>query len=372
MGRLFAQTQERSQIFKSQSALLPDYAPPALLHRDGQLRELADALRPALARSRPQNLLIHGPTGTGKTSCAKYVLSELSEYSSKIRCIYINCWEHPSKLSILSHIAEKLKETLPRRGLAEDEIFKRIVDRLKYDKVAAIIVLDEIDRLMHKGESEVLYGLSRSDENYGVTFGIIGITNVPDIFFSLDERMRSSLRFREMAFEKYSPAHLKDILKERAREAFLPGTYSEETIALCAAHGARNGGDARVAIETLLQAGLRADSRGNGKIEIGDIREIIDKTAEASLMKNVGIMGENERLLLQLLKDARAKGKTLTSGELYGEFNVLRKKSNLEPISERQIMNYLQIFEAARLISAELSNDPNSKSGKTKLIKLIR
>ncbi|HLC48523.1 MAG TPA: AAA family ATPase [Candidatus Norongarragalinales archaeon] len=372
MDKLFSTSSEQSRIFRNQSALMPEFVPGALLHREREVREIADSLSPLLKHSRPQNLLIHGPTGSGKTSCAKYVLNELGEYSSKIRCIYINCWEHPSKQAILSFVAEGLREPLPRRGLADDEIFHRIIERLKYDKKAVVVVLDEIDRLMHKNEAEVLYNLSRSEENYGVAFGILGITNVPEIYFSLDERMRSSLRFREMAFEKYSPGQLKEILKERAREALLAGAFSEEIIALCAAHGARNNGDARVAIEALLQAGMRADSKGKARIEIADVKGVFEKSAEASLTKNVKLMGENEKILLQLLKDAKAKGKILTSGEIYSKFNLLRQKSSLEPISERQIMNYLQMFEAARMISAELADDPRTGSGKTKLIKLIR
>ncbi|MFH1751129.1 MAG: AAA family ATPase [Candidatus Micrarchaeota archaeon] len=372
MDKLFLQSTEKSPILRNMNALMPEYGPPALLHRERHLREIADALNPALKHAPPQNLLIHGPTGTGKTSCARHVLSELSEYSSKVACIYINCWESPSKQAILSILAENLSESLPRRGLADDEIFQRIIQRLKYEKKTPIIVLDEVDRLMHKNEAEILYNFSRANENYQVSFGIIGITNVPEIFYSFDERMRSSLRFKELRFEKYSPQQLKDILAERAKIALFPGACSLEALALCAAHGAKNGGDARVAIETLMQAGLRADNSGKSRIDVADVKEITGKSAEASLLKNERLMGENERMLLNLLMDAKKEGKTLTSGELYSKFNSIREKKGLPAISERQIMNYVQMFEAAKMITAELSDDPKSKSGKTKLIRLIR
>ncbi len=372
MEKLFSTSIGESAIFRNRNALLPEYAPAELLHRDVLLREIADALRPALHHSKPQNIFLHGPTGTGKTSSIKHVFSELKDYGNKLVCIYVNCWEHPSKQSVLAVIAEHLKETLPRRGLADDEIFHRVIERLKYDKKAAIIAFDEVDRLMHKSESEILYNLSRAGENYGVNFGVIGATNAPEIFYSLDERIRSSLGFREIEFPRYAPAQLKDILHERAREALKPGSCGEAVVALCAAHGAKNKGDARIAIETLLQAAIKADNKDKIKIELEDVREVIDKSAEASLMKNADLMGENEKILLELLKTAKKEGKTLTSGEIYQKFNKMREKAKLEPISERQIMNYLQMFEASRLISAELADDPRSKSGKTKLIRLIR
>ncbi|MFH0972046.1 MAG: AAA family ATPase [Candidatus Micrarchaeota archaeon] len=372
MDKLFASSMQQGTIFRNQHALMPEFLPTTLLHRDNQLTEMAEALKPAMHHSKPQNLLIHGPTGTGKTSSVKYVFNELKEYSSKVQCIYLNCWEHPSKQSILSYISEQLKEPLPRRGLADDEIFHRILERLKYDKKIAVICLDEVDRLLHKNETDLLYNLSRSDENSNVIFGIIGITNAPEIFYSLDDRIRSSIGFKELEFRQYSPIELKDIVRERAKEALQPGSYNEEIVALCAAHGAKNKGDARVAIETLLRAATNADNRDKNKVEITDVRAVVEKSAQASLMKNVDLMGENEKILLELLKTAKREDKILTSGEIYLKFNKLRKSNDLEPISERQIMNYLQMFESARLISAELAKDPRTGSGKTKLIKLIR
>ncbi|MFH1257463.1 MAG: AAA family ATPase, partial [Candidatus Micrarchaeota archaeon] len=266
MDKLFSPSMEESRIFRNQRALMPEYVPSSLLHRDNQIREIADSLKPTLKHLKPQNLLIHGPTGTGKTSSVKYVFNELKEFSGKVHCIHINCWEFPSKQAILSYIAEKIGLGLARRGLADDEIFRRIIEQLKYDKKSAIIALDEVDRLLHKNETDVLYQLSRSDENYKIVFGIIGITNVPEIFYSLDDRIRSSLSLKEMHFPQYSPQQLKDILEERAKIALKQGTYSAEIIALCAAHGAKNKGDARIAIETLLQAAMKADSKEKSRI----------------------------------------------------------------------------------------------------------
>ncbi|MBI5225460.1 AAA family ATPase [Candidatus Micrarchaeota archaeon] len=372
MEKLFSQNMQQSRIFKNQGVLLPEFTPTVLLHRENELREVAASLKPALKNLKPQNMLLFGPTGTGKTSSVKLVFSELKEYSNKIQCIYLNCWGYPTKQAVLSHIAEQLKETLPRRGLADDEIFHRIIERLKFEKKIAIIALDEIDRLMHKNEVDVLYDLSRADENHRQIFAIIGITNSPEIYHSLDDRIKSSLGFRDLEFRQYSPQQLKDILKERARESLIAGSYSEEVIALCAAHGAKHKGDARVAIETLLQSALKADSADKSKIEISDVRDVIDKTSGASLMKNTAFMGENELLLLEILKEAKKRGNDLTSGEIYEKFNDQKRKQKKEAVSERSILSYLQLFEASRLISTELSTNTKSGLGKTRIIKLIK
>ncbi|MEK6842905.1 MAG: AAA family ATPase [Candidatus Micrarchaeota archaeon] len=372
MEKLFLQNMQQSRIFKNQGILLPEFTPSQLLHRENHLREIASSLKPALKNLKPQNLLLFGPTGTGKTSSVKLVFSQLQDFSNKIQCIYLNCWGYPTKQAVLSHIAEQLKETLPRRGLADDEIFHRIIERLKYEKKIAIIALDEIDRLMHKNEVDVLYDLSRADENHKQIFAIIGITNSPEIYNSLDDRIKSSLGFRDLEFKQYSPQQLKDILKERARDSLIAGSYSEEVIALCAANGAKNRGDARIAIETLLQSAMKADFANKSKIEISDVRDVMDKTSGASLMKNSASMSENEQLLLEILKDAKKKGTDLASGEIYEKFNAEKKKQKKEAVSERSILNYLQLFESARIISTELSTDTKSGLGKTRIIKLIK
>src|SRR3989338_9451585 len=93
VANIFARGRVEQRIFKDERALMPEYLPDVLPHREREIREIADALRGAADGRGAENLLLTGPTGTGKTSVSKYVLKELADYSSRVVPLYINCWE---------------------------------------------------------------------------------------------------------------------------------------------------------------------------------------------------------------------------------------------------------------------------------------
>ena len=76
-----------------------------LLHRDGQLKELERCLKPALKNRSIENIFIVGPTGTGKTLLAKWMLGTYF----KERSAHVNCWE-------CRHTHEVLREVLVKLG----------------------------------------------------------------------------------------------------------------------------------------------------------------------------------------------------------------------------------------------------------------
>ncbi|MFH1107289.1 MAG: AAA family ATPase [Candidatus Micrarchaeota archaeon] len=365
---LFSETESRGRIFRNENALLPDYAPADLLHREPQLQEAARALKPLAAGSKPANLFIYGPTGTGKTSSVKHVFGQLGEYSGKVACIYVNCWEYSSKQAVLSKMAEAFQEPLPRRGLATDEVFQRVMQRAKYDGKGLVIALDEADRLFSRDAESLLYELARAHELFKVPVAVVAISNNYELISSLDDRARSSLSLRPLEFPRYTPQQLKDIVRERARAAFQQGSCPEEVVALCAAHGSKGGGDARVAITALLEAARNAEAAGRAAIELADARKAVDQAAGVSLKKNLSLMSENERLLFKILDGAKAAGIELSSGDLYSRYNGARKESGLEGLSERQLRNYLDSFERARLV---VTRDADfGDKGRTRLIRL--
>ncbi|MDD5317854.1 MAG: AAA family ATPase [Candidatus ainarchaeum sp.] len=351
-------------LFRDERALEPEYLPELLPHRDAQVREIASALRGAAQGRRPENVVAVGKPGTGKTATVRFVFRQLSEYSGKAVPLYINCWEYSTRHAVLSRISHLLGEFMPRRGIAADEILDRIVEVLKKEKKVAVVALDEIDRLLagREGEEKVLYDLLRAGETYGTPFGVIGVTNNEDFLARLDRRIRSSLAQREVAFRQYSPQELKDIIGARARLSFHEGALSPEAVPLCAAHAAKNGGDARLGIAMLWKAGKLAEQQGAEKVSAAHCKKAF-AAAEASIREEqLSRLNGIERRIIGIAGESGGKG--ITSGELY------EKLAKEFDETDRTVRNYIDKLEALKLVSVEERPRTGAQKGNTRIIRI--
>lgn len=350
------------RIFRNEDVFNPDYLPDKLLHREREIEEIAHALRPVSEGRKPANMIISGSSGTGKTSCTLHVLRELEEHSKKALPVYINCWETSTRYGILNRVATTLGAMIPRRGIAADEIMDSIVERAKAEDRVPIIVLDEADRLFGSvhGEETVLYDIARAAEVFSLNIGVVIITNREDVFAKMDQRIRSSLCQRRVIFERYNPSQLKDILRERASLAFFQGALDEGVIPTCAGIGAKRGGDARVALNALWQAGRRAEEENVKSVTVEHVKKVeMDAAISSSpLEKNVEKLNDIERAIVNALENA--EGNELLSGELY--------KKLKGTTSDRNVRNYISELERIGIIETEEKGDV----GKTRVVRLKR
>lgn len=319
-------------VFKNELALKADFVPDSLPGREAEVSEIVFSLKPAFEGRKGKNLLLFGSPGTGKTSSVKSVFESFNEESKNTKAIFVNCWQNPTRNSVLARIGEAIGEPLPRRGLGTDEVFERVAQSFHIQRTNCVIALDESDRLLHNHEDAVIYDLSRSN----FVSAIICITNDADFLQKIDERIRSSLQPSAIEFSRYSPIALKKILADRAKLAFHPGVCSEEIIALVAAYASKLGGDARVAIEALWQCGKNAEARNSHQIETNDFEKLKENP---SVKKRFEGLSEIEEKIIEVLK--KSKSKSLISGELYAELGL----------NDRTLRNYLKLLESKKLVS---------------------
>jgi cell division control protein 6 len=328
-----------SSIIRSEEVLLPEYLPDEILHREKELQAIADSIKPLLQRRTSNNLFIHGSSGSGKTTCMKYLLKQLSEQSSGALPVYVNCWENPTQMSVYNRIIEEMRLPLPRRGLATDEIFDRIMQFTKNYKKPILLVLDEMDGLRH---DKLLYVVSRSNEQR-LTFGIIGISNNKTLLSKLDSRIRSSLRFSEMEFRPYSEEQIVSILRMRAERALEPGSFDDKLLLKIARSA--DDGSARVALERLWKAAKHAEKSNKPKIMLQDLEDIL--SSEPSFKMPELKLTSEEMLIVEILRAGE-----LESSDLYDKF--IQKV----PKTKRQIRNYLELLEKKGIVySRELDGE---------------
>lgn len=332
MPNYFDGRQDEPRIIRREEVLLPDYMPDEMLFREAELQALADAMKPLAKRGAPTNIFVHGPSGCGKTASVKFIMRQLSEYSSAVLPVYVNCWENPTQLAVYNRIVEEMRLPLPRRGLATDEVFTRITQFMRNYRKPVLVALDDMDGLQ---SDELLYVLSRSG---GVPFGIVGIANDKGLPARLDMRIRSSLRFSELEFRPYDDAQLVRILNARAEHALAPGSYDDRLLMKIARSS--EGGSARMALEVLWKAAKRADTAGRAKIMLQDAEDVL-ALEPAFKLPELKLCSE-EALILDLLRRGE-----LESSALYENF--MRKV----PKTKRQIRNYLELLEKKGLVESE-------------------
>ncbi|MFB6303376.1 MAG: Cdc6/Cdc18 family protein, partial [Haloferacaceae archaeon] len=222
-------------IFKNKEVLRPSYTPHELPHRNDQINRMATILVSALRGETPSNILIYGKTGTGKTASAQFVSQELESTSEKydVPCEveYINCEVTDTQYRVLARLANTFiernreviddriaglrdladrsandpgvlaetgfdhvgeiedridhleserdgMEEVPMTGWPTDRVYNAFFDAVDYHERVAVIMLDEIDKLVEKSGDDTLYNLSRMNSKLDTSrISIMGISN---------------------------------------------------------------------------------------------------------------------------------------------------------------------------------------------------
>ena len=340
-------------LFRDERLLYPEFVPERLPHRDKEIEELVFALKPIVSGKKPANVFVSGSTGTGKTVTVKYVLKELQEYTDRARGIFINCFEYGSRHAILSHVSNSIGAPVPRRGTGSDEVIARVASVLKNSALCPVIVLDESDQLVRRDDaSRLFYDILRMAEHEKARFGVVFISNDPAMTAGLDDRVRSSLFEHKVSFEKYTAGQLSDILNERIPKAFMGGVIGKDVIELAVAHAAKNGGDARVAIECVLKAGRIAEKENSRIVGIEHVKKAVSMIVPRAAEKAMPFVSDEERKVLGLLS-----GET-TTGNLYSAY----KKSGAKPLTLRRFRDVINSLEAKGLVNVKPVSLPRGRT----------
>ncbi|ELZ80152.1 Orc1-type DNA replication protein [Haloferax gibbonsii ATCC 33959] len=259
---MFDRNKKDNGILRSETYLTADHQPDKPIEREYELRRIADAVRPLTHRKTGENLLIHGPSGVGKSTLVQHVFGQL-EQETRVKPVYINCWQYNTRPSLLTELLIQLGYPAPRKGKPVDELLSKIREWLDKNYSVAI-ALDEFDQL--KDGTEVIYDLQLLNEQAAHKIGIIMVSNQHPSQIHLDPRSQSRLSCQTLQYKPYNQNQLENILQKRVEQAFRPGSVSQEVIEQIARNVAETSGDCRQALHTLLQAGRKADREGDLKL----------------------------------------------------------------------------------------------------------
>jgi len=363
-------------IFKDKQVLQSNYSPEVIHHRKDEINQIANILAPALRLERPSNLFIYGKTGTGKTLSVKYVESELLKRAKKqnidLSILYVNCKLQrvaDTEYRIMAELLRKLGEKVHATGLPTEQLYKRFMEIIDRKKQMIIVILDEIDQAIKKISDEFLYNLTRMNPELTKSqISLIGISNDLGFLDNLDPRVRSSLSEEEIIFQPYDANQLKDILKDRSKKSFKPGTIQEEVIGKCAAYAAMSHGDARRALDLLRVAGELAEREDKKKITEEYIDKANEKIEKDKILDVVEKSPKHFQIVLQSIISLteKNKGKPLFTSDVYEIYKSICLKNRLEVLTQRRVGDIIGELDLQGIISFKVIS--RGRHGRTREI----
>ncbi len=341
------------RIFANKDLLKIGHVPEAdrIVGRDEEISKLAKRLNGAVHGYSPENVMIYGKTGTGKSLVSKHVCQRAQNAAQEgveIGTAYIDCAEDNTETQAVSSLAAKLNDesttgiTVPHTGLSTSKYYKLLWKTLDVQFDSVIIILDEIDLM---NDDSVLMKLSRAEEagKIDCSVGVIAISNKIQYVDNVNERVKSSFQHKELFFKPYDANQLRGIMFNR-EDAFQDGVLSEDVIPLSAAFAAQEHGDARKAIDILRHAGEVAYEAGAEQVIEEHVRQA-QQHAEKDRFRELvnGAPTQAKAALLALTElSVNSNDDAFLTSRVYDQYEQICNHLNMDTLSVRRFRDILK------------------------------
>jgi cell division control protein 6 len=373
---VFSKFLEAKPIFNNREALTISFSPETIQHREKYINDLGRILAPVLKGGKPSNVFIYGRTGTGKTLVSRFVGLELEKISKnngqEVKVVYVNCKMKKiadTEYRLIAELSKELGKEVPFTGLPTDQVYHVFFETLDKKNLNLILIIDEIDALVQKTGDEVLYNLTRiNQELKNSRVSIIGITNSLGFIETLDPRVKSSLGEEELIFPPYNALQLQDILRTRASLAFSPEILEPGVIEKCAALAAQEHGDARRALDLLRVAGELAERNAEERVCISHVDIAQEKIDLDRVIETVKAQPRQSQAVLYAIIQSMEKSKEIQSGEVFDIYNNICEKHGLKPLTQRRVSDLIAELDLFGIINTKVIS--KGRYGRTRVISL--
>nr|WP_082682237.1 orc1/cdc6 family replication initiation protein [Haloferax profundi] len=334
-----------------------------MLERDEEIEQYRYALQDVLFGRDPENIMLYGKAGLGKTAVTKYMMDALEDEAEKREQaddLYVheqNCNGKTLFMIVRQLVNSLLPETaskFPKRGLGTGDAFEELYNQLDRLGGTHLVIFDEIDHL--NDVNTLLYELPRAYSNNKISqsrVGVIGISNNYTFRQSLSAKVKDTLMENEISFSPYNAEELRAILQNRADRAFVDGACDESAIARAAAIAAKDMGNARQAIDLLRVGANVAEKNGDTRVEDDHIRDAQELVQRGRLRNRIRDQTQHAQYILETIallereEKTPARSKTIKThyeqvADSWGSDPLTTLKSVQDHLSDLHMLGFLR------------------------------
>jgi len=356
-------------IFLDEDVLRDSHKPEDLIARDRELEEYQAALKPVIKGARPRNIFLYGQTGVGKTVATEMVMDRLRKDQENydnldIHVVHVVCKNLNSSYQVAVKLVNEFRDTnnkIPTTGYPPDTIYEFLWKHLReIDSTHVLFVLDEVDAIGN--DDDILYELPRCNDNGNIPVeetkvGVIGISNKFTFRDNLSARVKDSLCDEEIHFPPYDANQLRNILYQRAENAFVDGVLEDDVVPLAAAFAGQESGSARQALKLLFKAGDIARSRGLEEVKEDHIREAEPKVKESQVRNELeSVPTQSHLTLYALLTLDKQDSLPAKSSDIYNVYEIAAKRIDADVKTDRTIRDRLSQLKLKGFLDVEEHN----------------
>ena len=313
-------------------ALNTEHVPEELHHREGKIDHLSSALRPMADGDHGEDVVVSGPSGTGKTTISRYVVQELQREALDVGAGYVNCISDSTKNGALHALLRDSGRGADLR--IEGTPTSTFINRFREIDAQFVAIIDEVDILEDPTMLLSLYELPHVSM-------ILVTVDEDDLFAGLDSRVNSRIHgAARVELEKYTYSQMCTILSARVEAGLLEGAVDYETIEHIADVAA---GDARMGITHLRRAVRRATDNERDYVTIADVESSEDAAREMIHEQNEQNLSTHQRHLYEIIK----KEGEVSSAELHEQYEERVRTSKSKSTRRR----YLRGLERYKMIT---------------------
>jgi len=283
--------------------------------------------------------------------------------------IYVNCRNNNSESGVIFNLIRYFDKGYPERGFSVENMARTLKNHLVKNKKPLVVILDEVDVLLKKSTVDILYQITRlsDDANKPAPVSLILISQQA-IYGMMDEASASTFKRTTMVrFDRYSWDELRQIAKERAEEALLPGRVSEDVLDQIA-DSSEEFGDARMAIEILERAANLAEEDSAGEVTVENIRAAKAGIYSVVSESKIETLDLNKKLTLLAIARAMKQNVMITISAAEKTYAIVCEEYEVPARKHTQFWGYVQDLEKVGLVKTRVSS--SGKGGRTTTVSL--